>query len=69
MSELRVVTMIDLEEIDYLSAAPGTKACLQTGLNEAAGAALNLLLQRECQQPPCGRVALRMNRPVQSDQQ
>jgi hypothetical protein len=24
MSELRVVTMIDLEEIDYLSAAPGT---------------------------------------------
>ena len=23
MSELRVVTMIDLEEIDYLSAAPG----------------------------------------------
>jgi hypothetical protein len=47
MSELRVVTMIDLEEIDYLSAAPGTKACLQTGLNEAAGAALNLLLEWE----------------------
>jgi hypothetical protein len=51
--------MIDLEEIDYLSAAPGTKACLQTGLNEAAGAALNLLLEWECQQPSCRRQAVR----------